>query len=61
MTDVQPITNEGAARQEPPLSLFLHGPPGLGKTHLLAAIANYLRTNASGLSVRYTTAESFTN
>jgi chromosomal replication initiator protein len=41
--------------------LFLHGPPGLGKTHLLAAIANYLADNASGLSVRYTTAESFTN
>jgi chromosomal replication initiator protein len=41
--------------------LFLHGPPGLGKTHLLAAIANYLRENAPNLSVRYTTAESFTN
>jgi chromosomal replication initiator protein len=41
--------------------LFLHGPPGLGKTHLLAAIANYLGANAPGLSVRYTTAESFTN
>jgi chromosomal replication initiator protein len=41
--------------------LFLHGPPGLGKTHLLVAIANYLRVNAPGLSVRYTTAESFTN
>jgi len=41
--------------------LFLHGPPGLGKTHLLAAIANYLRDNAPGLRVRYTTAESFTN
>jgi chromosomal replication initiator protein len=41
--------------------LFLHGPPGLGKTHLLAAIASYLRANAPGLSVRYTTAESFTN
>lgn len=41
--------------------LFLHGPPGLGKTHLLAAIANYLSDNAPGLSVRYTTAESFTN
>jgi len=41
--------------------LFLHGPPGLGKTHLLAAVANYLRDNAPGLSVRYTTAESFTN
>ncbi len=41
--------------------LFLHGPPGLGKTHLLVAIANYLGANAPGLRVRYTTAESFTN
>jgi chromosomal replication initiator protein len=41
--------------------LFLHGPPGLGKTHLLGAIANYLRVNAPALSVRYTTAECFTN
>jgi len=41
--------------------LFLHGHPGLGKTHLLVAIANYLRINATGLSVRYTTAECFTN
>jgi chromosomal replication initiator protein len=41
--------------------LFLHGPPGLGKTHLLGAIANYLHAHAHALSVRYTTAESFTN
>lgn len=41
--------------------LFLHGPPGLGKTHLLGAIANYLRGNAPALMVRYTTAEDFTN
>ncbi|HWB69089.1 MAG TPA: chromosomal replication initiator protein DnaA [Solirubrobacterales bacterium] len=41
--------------------LFLHGPPGLGKTHLLGAIANYLHINAPGLTVRYTTAECFTN
>ncbi len=41
--------------------LFLHGPPGLGKTHLLVAIANYLAANAPALSVRYTTAERFTN
>jgi chromosomal replication initiator protein len=41
--------------------LFLHGPPGLGKTHLLGAIANYLRDGAPELTVRYTTAEAFTN
>jgi chromosomal replication initiator protein len=41
--------------------LFLHGPPGLGKTHLLVAIANYLREHATGLGVRYTTAERFTS
>jgi chromosomal replication initiator protein len=41
--------------------LFIHGPPGLGKTHLLGAIANYLRVHAPELEVRYTTAESFTN
>jgi chromosomal replication initiator protein len=41
--------------------LFLHGPPGLGKTHLLVAVANYLRACAPALGVRYTTAECFTN
>jgi chromosomal replication initiator protein len=41
--------------------LFLHGPPGLGKTHLLVAIANYLVPSAPHLNVRYTTAECFTN
>ncbi len=41
--------------------LFLHGPPGLGKTHLLTAIANYLTDHAPELNVRYTTAESFMN
>jgi chromosomal replication initiator protein len=41
--------------------LFLHGPPGLGKTHLLGAIANYLHARQPELVVQYTTAESFTN
>jgi chromosomal replication initiator protein len=41
--------------------LFLHGPPGLGKTHLLVAVANYLGAYAPGLNIRYTTAERFTN
>jgi chromosomal replication initiator protein len=41
--------------------LFIYGPPGLGKTHLLHAIANYVRVFGGGLSVRYATAEDFTN
>jgi chromosomal replication initiator protein len=41
--------------------LFLYGPPGLGKTHLLHAIGNYLRAHGRGLRVRSTTAERFTN
>lgn len=41
--------------------LFLHGDPGLGKTHLLCAIGNYLRSHSPQLSIHYTTAERFTN
>jgi chromosomal replication initiator protein len=40
--------------------LFLHGPPGLGKTHLLHAIGNYVQAYGGGLSVRYVTGEAFT-
>jgi chromosomal replication initiator protein len=40
--------------------LFLHAPPGLGKTHLLHAIANYLRQFGDDATVRYVTAEDFT-
>jgi chromosomal replication initiator protein len=41
--------------------LFLYGPPGLGKTHLLHAIGNYICAHGGGLRVRATTAERFTN
>jgi chromosomal replication initiator protein len=41
--------------------LFVYGPPGVGKTHLLHAIANYVVTYSPGLRVRCTTAERFTN
>jgi chromosomal replication initiator protein len=41
--------------------LFICGSPGLGKTHLLHSIANYVRAYGDGLSVRYTTVEAFTN
>ena len=41
--------------------LFIYGPPGVGKTHLLHSIGNYVRAFGGGLSVRYTTVETFTN
>jgi chromosomal replication initiator protein len=41
--------------------LFLHGAPGLGKTHLLHAIGNYVTRYGSGLRVRYATVEEFTS
>jgi chromosomal replication initiator protein len=41
--------------------LFIYGPPGLGKTHLLHSIGNYIQAFGGGLSVRYATAEDFTN
>src|SRR5439155_20934386 len=40
--------------------LYICGPPGLGKTHLLHAVANYV-ARYGGLTVRYTTVESFTS
>jgi chromosomal replication initiator protein len=41
--------------------LFICGPPGVGKTHLLNAIAGLLLSNNTGVSVRCTTGEAFTN
>ena len=41
--------------------LFIYGDVGLGKTHLLHAVANYLLENSPDLKVRYITAEDFMN
>ena len=41
--------------------LFIYGSTGLGKTHLLQAIAHYVTEHASRLSVRYVTSETFMN
>ena len=41
--------------------LFICGPPGVGKTHLLSSIASLLLAHNPGLAVRCTTGEGFTN
>ena len=41
--------------------LFIYGGTGLGKTHLLQAIAQYVGEHAGSLSVRYVTSETFMN
>jgi chromosomal replication initiator protein len=41
--------------------LFICGPPGVGKTHLLNSIANLVLAHNPGLTIRCTTGEAFTN
>ena len=41
--------------------LFIYGNTGLGKTHLLHAVAQYVSEHSSPLSVRYVTSEAFVN
>jgi chromosomal replication initiator protein len=41
--------------------LFIYGGTGLGKTHLLQAVAQYVGENSADLSVRYVTSETFMN
>ncbi|HEX4520846.1 MAG TPA: chromosomal replication initiator protein DnaA [Gaiellaceae bacterium] len=41
--------------------LFIYGHTGLGKTHLLHAVANYIGLHSSSLGVRYVTSETFMN
>jgi chromosomal replication initiator protein len=41
--------------------LFIYGSTGLGKTHLMQAIAQYVAEHSSDLSVRYVTSETFMN
>jgi len=41
--------------------LFLHGGVGLGKTHLMHAIGNYIKKNNPDATIFFTTAEHFTN
>jgi chromosomal replication initiator protein len=41
--------------------LFICGPPGVGKTHLMSSIASLLLSHSPGLTVRCTSGEAFTN
>jgi chromosomal replication initiator protein len=41
--------------------LFIYGHTGLGKTHLLHAVANYVGLHSANLTVRYVTSETFVN
>jgi chromosomal replication initiator protein len=41
--------------------LFIYGGTGLGKTHLLQAIAHYVRQHSKRLTTRYVTSERFMN
>ncbi|MCI8613232.1 MAG: chromosomal replication initiator protein DnaA [Clostridia bacterium] len=50
------VADEPGLRYNP---LFIYGGVGLGKTHMMHAIGNYLRTNRQDLKVLYVSSEKF--
>ncbi|HHV36935.1 MAG TPA: chromosomal replication initiator protein DnaA [Candidatus Cloacimonetes bacterium] len=41
--------------------LFIYGESGMGKTHLMQAVGNFVKNEGRNCSIYYTTSESFTN
>lgn len=56
-TAVAKDTNRGSTYNP----LFIHGPSGLGKTHLITAIANEMKKNNPSLNIIYVSGEAFAN
>jgi chromosomal replication initiator protein len=52
------VTDKPASAYNP---LFIYGPSGLGKTHLLYAIANRIQQNYPDFNIVYISSEQFTN
>ena len=52
------VTNQPGQVYNP---LFIYGPPGIGKTHLLYAIANGIRKNNPNVNIVYIKGDEFTN
>ena len=52
------VSNQPGAAYNP---LFIYGPPGVGKTHLLYAIANGIRRNDPSANIVYIKGDQFTN
>lgn len=52
------VTNQPGSIYNP---LFIYGPPGVGKTHLLYAIANGIRKNHPNANIVYIKGDQFTN
>ena len=52
------VTNQPGQTYNP---LFIYGPPGVGKTHLLYAIANGIRKSQPGANIVYIKGDQFTN
>lgn len=53
------VAENPAARTYNPL--FIYGPTGLGKTHLLNAVGNHILTNNPNIRIRYVTGSRFFN